>query len=449
MSNAPVLSLLKVLAITLAMHLSSTGMRFTATLDAINSGASSFWVGAMLASISLGPMCFAIPSGRWLDRGGPRGPLMGARIGMMLAGSVAILLPAAKFGIITLFAAATLTGFSFMLTNVVVQRLAGDVSTPQTRQLAFTALSLTTASSNLASPVAAGYMIEHFSYASVYAWAVVLPAVLSLALMLPGMRRILDAAPRSAAKAAGNAEKTGAGKKAPEKGSAMDFLRDPPMRAVLIASVMISIAWEVGNLLIPIYADSVGLSPSEIGWVLGSFASATFIVRFCTPILLRYVREWHMIVLSLFLAALAFALMPLTHDPRALMGAAFIEGLGLGASLPNMMSLVYLFAPPNRIGEAIGLRITALNAGKSVFPMLAGFLGTLIGAGASIWVLAAFTASGFAYAASAAGDVLGRMRSLRGAASSRKHVAGDAHDERDERKEPEEKKAAPAAEKHR
>ena len=67
------------------MHVCSTGMRFTATLDAINSGASTFWVGAMLASISLGPMCFAIPSGRWLDRGGPRGPLAGARIGMMLA----------------------------------------------------------------------------------------------------------------------------------------------------------------------------------------------------------------------------------------------------------------------------------------------------------------------------------------------------------------------------
>ena len=136
---------------------------------------------------------------------------------------------------------------------------------------------------------------------------------------------------------------------------------------------MISIAWEVGNLLIPVYADSVGLSPSEIGWVLGSFACATFVVRFCTPILLRYVLEWHMIVLSLFLATLAFAVMPFTHNPYALMAAAFLEGLGLGASLPNMMSLVYLFAPPHRIGEAIGLRITALNAGKSIFPLFAGF----------------------------------------------------------------------------
>ena len=209
----------------------------------------------------------------------------------------------------------------------------------------------------------------------------------------------------------------------------MDFLKDPPMRAVLCASVMISIAWEVGNLLIPVYADSVGLSPSEIGWALGSFACATFVVRFCTPILLRYVLEWHMIVLSLFLATLAFAVMPFTHNPYALMAAAFLEGLGLGASLPNMMSLVYLFAPPHRIGEAIGLRITALNAGKSIFPLFAGFLGTLIGAGGSIWVLAACTAGGFAYAACAASEVLKRMRALRiDGEYAKKSVAGDPHD---------------------
>ena len=288
MPQVPIRSLLKVLTITLIMHVCSTGMRFTATLDAINSGASTFWVGAMLASISLGPMCFAIPSGRWLDRGGPRGPLAGARIGMMLAGSSVLLFPAAQYGIASLFAAATLTGFSFMLTNVVVQRLTGDVSTPKTRQLAFTALSLTTATSNLASPVAAGYLIEHFSYAAVYMWALGLPLLLSIVLLFPGMRRLLNTASRRRKKLPGadgqpNKERSG---------SAMDFLKDPPMRAVLCASVMISIAWEVGNLLIPVYADSVGLSPSEIGWVLGSFACATFVVRFCTPILLRYVLEW-------------------------------------------------------------------------------------------------------------------------------------------------------------
>ena len=156
-------ALFNVLLITLAMHLAATAMRFTATLDAIASGASAFWVGAMLACISLGPMFFAVSAGRWLDRSGPTNPLLTARIGMILAGLSVIALPAKTYGMASLFAAALLTGFAFMLTNVVIQRLTGDVSTPKTRRFAFTALSLTTASSNLAAPVVAGYVIEHVS----------------------------------------------------------------------------------------------------------------------------------------------------------------------------------------------------------------------------------------------------------------------------------------------
>ena len=45
------------------------------------------------------------------------------------------------------------------------------------------------------------------------------------------------------------------------------------MRAVLVCSVVVSVAWEVGNLLIPVYCASVKLSPSDIGWVLGSFSA--------------------------------------------------------------------------------------------------------------------------------------------------------------------------------
>ena len=220
-------------------------------------------------------------------------------------------------------------------------------------------------------------------------------------MLTPGMKAILGPA------------KSRQPKETTKKGKAKDFFLDPPMRAVLIASVMISVAWEVGNLLIPIYADSVGLTPSQIGWVLGSFATATFVVRFLTPFLLKVILEWHMIVMSLLLAAVALSVMPLTTSPYALMAAAFVLGLGLGASLPNMMSLVYLFAPPDRIGEALGLRIMCLNGGKSAFPVLAGLLGTYIGAGATLWVLALFTASGFGYALTSARTVLTRMRTLR------------------------------------
>lgn len=86
--------------------------------------------------------------------------MLASRLSVMAAAGCAILLPASDLGIAPLFGACVLTGLSFMLTNVVIQRLTGDVTTPKNRRFAFTALSLTTASSNLAAPVVAGYVIE-------------------------------------------------------------------------------------------------------------------------------------------------------------------------------------------------------------------------------------------------------------------------------------------------
>ena len=57
----------------------------------------------------------------------------------------------------------------------------------------------------------------------------------------------------------------------------------------------------------------------------------------------------------------------------------------------------------------------ALNLGKSVFPVLAGLLGNWIGAGSTIWCLAAFAAGGCGYAGAAARTVLSRMKALRDA----------------------------------
>lgn len=397
------LPLIKVLLLPLGLHSCAVGLRFTATLDALAHGATAFEVGLMLACISLVPALCAVQTGRWLDRSGPRPPVRAALLAAVTAGAAALLLPrgAGLFAYAALFPACLAAGFAFMLVNTTSQRMTGDVCPPGGRQTAFTALSLVTASNNLATPVIAGYVIEHVSFSAVYAWCLTAPAILAVLVASPFMRDVLAKRTHAA---------HGRSKAA---GSALDFLRDRPMRAVLIASVVISVAWEVGNLLIPVYASGAGLSPSEIGWVLGAFAAATFVVRFVMPLLLRVVKEWQMISMTLLLSTIAFTLFPCFERPIPLMGAAFLLGLGLGASLPNMMSLVYLFAPSHRIGEAIGLRIMFINAGKAAFPIAAGAVGAVIGAGAALFGLALFTAGGFIYTLSAARDVLERMRELR------------------------------------
>ncbi|MDO5531145.1 MFS transporter [Sutterella sp.] len=402
--------LLKVLVLPLCLHSCATGMRFTATLDALSRGASSFEVGAMLACVSLAPALLAVQTGRWLDTGGPKAPVVTAMFTAACAGLAPLVTQHSAFGLVPLFLACFLAGLSFMLLNTVAQRLTGDICAPEDRQTGFTVLSLVTATSNLATPVIAGYLIEHISFAAFYVWCLIAPVILALLLSMPFMRGLLVKRSRDGAAAA----KPAATAEEKRRRSSLDFMRDRPMQAVLLASVVISIAWEVGNLLIPVYCAHAGLSPSAIGWVLASFASATFVVRVIMPALFRFVKEWHMIAMTLAISATAFALFPLFTTLPPLMGAAFLLGLGLGASLPNMMSLVYLFAPGDRIGEAIGFRLMLINAAKTVFPIGAGALGAVIGAGASLMALAVFTAGGFLYTLSASKCVLARMKERRG-----------------------------------
>ena len=72
------LPLIKALLLPLGLHSCAVGLRFTATLDALAHGASSFEVGLMLACISLVPALCAVQAGRWLDRSGPRPPVRAA-----------------------------------------------------------------------------------------------------------------------------------------------------------------------------------------------------------------------------------------------------------------------------------------------------------------------------------------------------------------------------------
>lgn len=379
--------LLKILFTMLVMHAVSTGLRFTVTLDAIAHGGTSREVSLMLAGVALVPAFFAISAGRWLDRAGPGKPLALAIAAAAAAGALTLSFPSAVVGLWPLFAACILVGLGFMLANTITQRLTGDVLPPEKRSMGFTAVSIITAASGLVTPVLAGYAIEWRGHAAFYAFAMTAPLILALLAFSPLMRNVF-----------GRVRKRTEKKAADTKGAAKEILADKPMRTVLISSVLISVAWEVGNLMMPIYCASVGLTPSETGWVLGSFSAASFVVRFLMPGLMRLFFEWRLISFTFLVAAVAFLLFPLFEATYALMGCSFLLGLGLGASYPNTMALVYRFAPKGRIGEAIGLRLSMMNFSKSTFPIAMGALGSVIGAGATLGALGVFTGCGFLFA---------------------------------------------------
>ncbi len=62
-----------------------------------------------------------------------------------------------------------------------------------------------------------------------------------------------------------------------------------------------------------------------------------------------------------FIAGLVYLLFPFAHTAPVLMALSFSLGMGLGMSQPMVMSLLHSHAPPGRMGEAAGVRMSLVQ----------------------------------------------------------------------------------------
>jgi MFS family permease len=112
----------------------------------------------------------------------------------------------------------------------------------------------------------------------------------------------------------------------------------------------------------------------------------------------RYMREWPMITTTFAIACVAYAMFPMVGTVPLLAAIAFLLGLGLGATQPSIMALVYATAPSGRAAEAVGVRTVVLNASHTVLPLLFGGLGAALGMLPVFWSMSAALAAGGLFA---------------------------------------------------
>jgi len=352
--------------------------RMTASLYALANNASTFTVGVILALFSLVPMLIALRAGRWLDAVGPRRPTLIGTL-FILGG---VLLPSAfsyaAADLAPLLVAAALIGTGAMLTMLSVQHVVGDRADPTRRAAAFSWLALGASISGFTGPVVGGLLIDSFGHRATFG---VLVGVVLLALALVWINRGL--LPTHKGRASG-----------PEPLHPLELLKHTELRHVLIATALISMSWDLQTFVIPVHGTRVGLSASEIGFVLGCFALATFTIRIAMPWLSLRFTEWQVLIYTLCCATLAFGLFPLFSSRVPLMAVAFLLGLGLGAAQPNVMSLVHAHSPQGRVGEALGLRSTIIHSSQVVLPLVFGAFGSVLGAAAMFWTMAALVCTG-------------------------------------------------------
>ena len=370
--------LIRLIAIAVLSHMVFVAARMTASLYALANNASTFTVGVILALFSLVPMLISVRAGRWLDAVGPRRPtqigtlliLGGALLPWMFSYESADLAP--------LLVAATLIGTGLTLVMISIQQLIGERADPARRPAAFSMFALGVSVSGFIGPVLSGILIDTFGHRATFG-AFVLIALTGLASVWTS-RSLMPLRHGTV--------------KPPRPMHPAELFRQAELRHILIATALISMSWDLQSFVIPVHGTFVGLSASEIGFVLGCFALATFVIRLAMPTLARRFTEWQVLVYTLFSAALAFMLFPMFSSGAPLMAIAFLLGLGLGAAQPNIMSLVHSRSPEGRIGEVLGVRLTIIHGNQVVLPLIFGAFGSVLGTAAMFWTMAVLVFSG-------------------------------------------------------
>jgi MFS family permease len=351
-------------ALHTSVHAAFLGSKVVLSLLALKLGADASMVGLLIACYAVPPLLLAVHVGRLADRIGMRAPMvLGAAFvaAAMVTGGLWGALPA-------LFVVATLVGIGFALYMVSSQNLVGGLEGDRTRN--YSILTIGYSMSNILGPMVAGYAIEYAGHlATLLLFAFFpLPAIAILFLNRALTRvNLPPAAPHTSRRTA-------------------DLLGNKPlMRTILISGLQMA-AWELYVFFVPIYGHSIGISPSAIGTILGSFAVATFVVRFAIPLLTAHIRVDTLLSMAMLIAAAASVVFPLLHDVPALLAVSFVIGLGMGCGHPLSLTLSFERSPAGRSGEASGLRVTATNLARVAVPLLTGLFSAALGPAALLWL---------------------------------------------------------------
>src|SRR5688500_5036149 len=219
-----------IVALAFLAHIGFAGSRLAVPLFAIDAGASPFLVGVVVALYAAFPTVLSVPAGRMSDRLGFKLPLVFGTGGVL----VALVLPAIWPSMTTLYVTASLIGLAFMALQLATQTLAGVVAGPEERARNFSMVSLGFAFANLIGPLMTGVLIDEAGYRWTFA-ALAVPLVPALILSCVKTGWIPRAQPRH--------ERSG--------GSTFDLLKIKPLRDTLIASGIVSAAWDAYQFFMP------------------------------------------------------------------------------------------------------------------------------------------------------------------------------------------------------
>ncbi len=372
MNNSLSRPLLRLIIGHVCLHGAMAGMRMAAPLWALKEGFSAAAVGVLLALFALMQVFLALPAGRYADANGLKKPVGFAIIMASSGALLATVFP--HFA--TLCIAALCVGGATGIASIALQRHVGRAAeNPLQLKQVFSWLSIGPAASNFLGPFSAGLLIDFAGFRAAFFMMALLPLVTWF-----WIRKTTELPPVEVKKEA--------------RKEFWDLLREPLMRRLMLVNWLLSSCWDVHTFVVPILGHERGYSASVIGTILGAFAIAAAAVRLLLPILAHSLREWAVITVAMVLTALLFAVYPLMPTALSMGVCSVFLGFTLGCVQPMIMSTLHQITPEDRHGEALGLRLMAINGSSVLMPMLFGLAGAVVGVAGLFWVTGACVGAG-------------------------------------------------------
>ncbi len=369
----PRLALARLIAGHICLHACMAGMRMAAPLMALREGFSALAVGFLLSLFALTQVFLALPAGRFADRHGLKHPV-GLCVTVASAGAcLALLFPAYP----ALCLSALMTGGATGVASISLQRHVGRAARNATElKKVFSWLAIGPAVSNFVGPLAAGLLIDHSGFRAAFLFMALLPLMTWY-----WVRRTVELPPVAPSPGAVSTK-------------TWDLLRVPLMRRLMLVNWLLSSCWDVHTFVVPVLGHERGFSASQIGAILGAFALAATLVRVLLPFVASRLREWVVVSCAMLMTAALFAIYPLMVSALAMGACSVVLGLALGSVQPMIMSTLHQITPDSRHGEALGLRLMAINASSVLMPLLFGTAGAVVGVSVVFWTVGLAVGSG-------------------------------------------------------
>lgn len=322
--------------------------------------ASMYEIGMITACYSITPLILAIFAGRYIDRYGERIPLFIGSLGILVSLSLPSIFP--KIPI--LYISQILLGGSQLLAILSIQNGVNKSVSNQNRDRVVGSFSFFSSIGMLLGPLMGGYASEHLGFQKSFMLLALVPlATLIISLFVPTSNGIRNHP------------------KQKKSNGFKELFLIPSLGKSIIVSMIILSALDIFYVYFPLFAQSLGFKPSQIGWILAAQSVGNSLSRFFMPKLVQQYGRVTILWMFMGIGALAYGTIPFMHHFVFLFFTALVLGAGLGVTQPLTIILSYNASPPGRTGEVLGMRLASNRLAQTIIPFFFASLSNVIGLG--------------------------------------------------------------------